>query len=210
MPMQFAPTGQPVSVCHQWSITGTLSCSCAQISVSGSHRSPARKSAQKPPQIIFANIIAIRILTFNGSEDGWCCEKRAHPMLGNDPPERTGIRGADRLSFVQNCRTTFEKGCIHGVGVSNSPTNVRSRPINFAGIHTVDILHAPIERNQMSAVVAHNAFRHTRCARSVEDIKGICCGNRYAIDRSSRCQQVPANPNHGQRPWRPVLEDAVE
>jgi hypothetical protein len=47
MPMQFAAMAQPVSVCHQWSITGTLSFSSAQRSVSGSERSPARNSVRK-------------------------------------------------------------------------------------------------------------------------------------------------------------------
>ena len=43
MPGQLAAMAQPVSVCHQWSITGTPSVSPAHASVSGSHRSPARK-----------------------------------------------------------------------------------------------------------------------------------------------------------------------
>ena len=47
MPMQFAQMDQPVSVCHQWSITGTRSFSRAQLRVSGSVRSPARKRVRK-------------------------------------------------------------------------------------------------------------------------------------------------------------------
>src|SRR5579875_852327 len=45
-PIQFATIGQPVSVCHQWSITGTPSLLSAHFSVSGSQRSPARKSVR--------------------------------------------------------------------------------------------------------------------------------------------------------------------
>ena len=37
---------QPVSVCHQWSITGTFSISSAQSMVGGSARSPARNSVR--------------------------------------------------------------------------------------------------------------------------------------------------------------------
>ena len=44
--MQLAAIAHPVSVCHQWSITGTPSLSCAQCSVSGSQRSPARNSVR--------------------------------------------------------------------------------------------------------------------------------------------------------------------
>ena len=43
IPMQFAQIDQPVSVCHQWSMTGTPSLASAHRSVSGSSRSPARK-----------------------------------------------------------------------------------------------------------------------------------------------------------------------
>ncbi len=47
-----SPTGlpaivQPVSVCHQWSITGTSSLSCAHSIVSGSARSPARNRVSR-------------------------------------------------------------------------------------------------------------------------------------------------------------------
>ena len=37
---------QPVSVCHQWSITGTFNCCSAHSTVGGSARSPARNSVR--------------------------------------------------------------------------------------------------------------------------------------------------------------------
>jgi hypothetical protein len=53
-----SPTGlpqiaQPVSVCHQWSITGMPSRCCAQCSVSGSQRSPARNSVRRRERSYF-------------------------------------------------------------------------------------------------------------------------------------------------------------
>src|SRR5680860_1687599 len=45
---------QPVSVCHQWSITGTFRFFSAQTMVSGSARSPARKSVRKLERSYFA------------------------------------------------------------------------------------------------------------------------------------------------------------
>ena len=41
-PMQVAAIAHPVSVCHQWSITGRFNAFCAHSRVSGSVRSPAR------------------------------------------------------------------------------------------------------------------------------------------------------------------------
>ena len=52
-PTQFAAIGHPVSVCHQWSTTGTFSLSSAQWSVSGSQRSPARNSVRKRERSYF-------------------------------------------------------------------------------------------------------------------------------------------------------------
>jgi hypothetical protein len=46
IPSGLPAMAQPVSVCHQWSITGTPSCFCAHSMVSGSARSPARNSAR--------------------------------------------------------------------------------------------------------------------------------------------------------------------
>ena len=47
MPIGLAAIAQPVSVCHQWSITGTPSWASAQSSVSGSQRSPARNRVRR-------------------------------------------------------------------------------------------------------------------------------------------------------------------
>ena len=46
-PRRLAAIGQPVSVCHQWSITGTPSRSVAHCQVSGSSRSPARNRVRR-------------------------------------------------------------------------------------------------------------------------------------------------------------------
>jgi hypothetical protein len=47
IPMGSAAMGHPVSVCHQLSTTGTPRRSVAQCHVSGSSRSPARKSVRR-------------------------------------------------------------------------------------------------------------------------------------------------------------------
>ncbi len=53
MPTQLAQIDQPVSVCHQWSITGTLRWRSAHLRVSGSERSPARNSDRNPDRSYF-------------------------------------------------------------------------------------------------------------------------------------------------------------
>src|SRR5471032_1937743 len=46
-PRKFDAIGQPVSVCHQWSTTGTPNRSVAHSHVSGSSLSPARNNVRK-------------------------------------------------------------------------------------------------------------------------------------------------------------------
>jgi hypothetical protein len=59
---------QPVSVCHQWSITGTPSFSCAQTMVSGSARSPARNSERKRRDVVLADEFAGRVFLLDRAE----------------------------------------------------------------------------------------------------------------------------------------------
>ena len=56
MPIGLAAIAQPVSVCHQWSITGTPSCASAQSSVSGSQRSPARNRVRRRGEVVPADV----------------------------------------------------------------------------------------------------------------------------------------------------------
>ena len=88
IPRQLAAIAQPVSVCHQWSITGTRSFSSAQPSVSGSQRSPARKRARKPREVVAADVLALRVLLPDRPERGRCGEQRGHAVLGDRPARR--------------------------------------------------------------------------------------------------------------------------
>ena len=63
IPMQFAAIDQPVSVCHQWSMTGTFRVSSAHFRVSGSQRSPARNRTRNFDRSYF----------FSNSPFGSCC-----------------------------------------------------------------------------------------------------------------------------------------
>ena len=53
----------------------------------------------------------------------------------------------------------------------------------------------------MTPVIAHDTFRDARCAGGIEDVKGIGCGDRHAINRFRARHQfrpIQISPgNHG-------------
>ncbi|HEY5656524.1 MAG TPA: AMP-binding protein, partial [Myxococcota bacterium] len=59
-------------------------------------------------------------------------------------------------------------------------------------LDAVDMPHAPLERHRVPAVVAHDALRHARGARGVEDVEGILRFDRQAAGRlRARLERLP-------------------
>ncbi len=110
-------------------------------------------------------------------------------MLGDHPPECAGVRSADRFALVKDCRVPVEKRRIDNVRMAHYPAHVRGCPEDLARLDAVNIFHAPHERNQMPAIIAHDSFGHTRGAGSVEDVKRISCSNWNTIDWLRLCHQ---------------------
>ncbi len=73
------------------------------------------------------------------------------------------------------------------IGVADGPTEIRSRPKYFTRLHPVDVFHAPLERDEVAAVVAHHAFRNASRAGGVQDVKRIGCGDGNALGRFRVC-----------------------
>ena len=142
------PTGQPVSVCHQWSITGMPSCRSAQSSVGGSQRSPARNSVRKLREVVAADVLAVGIVALDGAERGRRGEEGAHAVLRDDPPERARVRRADRLALVQHGRVAVEQRAVDDVRMAHGPAQVGRGPVHLARLDPVDVAHAPGERDQ--------------------------------------------------------------
>jgi hypothetical protein len=99
---------QPVSVCHQWSMTGTLSLSCAHLIVSGSARSPARNSERRPDR---------SYLPMNSpSGSSFLMARKAVGAVNSDdlvlldhPPEGAGVGRADGLALEHDGRAAVQQ-----------------------------------------------------------------------------------------------------
>ncbi|MEY9610321.1 hypothetical protein ABIF21_003195 [Bradyrhizobium elkanii] len=64
--------------------------------------------------------------------------------------------------------------------MADHPADVRAAPPDLAGLHAVEIVHRPFQRDEMTAIVAHYALRDSGRARRVEDVERIGGGYRHA------------------------------
>ena len=106
-------------------------------------------------------------------------------MFGDHAPVGASVWCADRLAFVEDRRRAMQERRIDDVGVTHDPPDVGRRPEDFARIDSVQILHAPLERDHVSAVVTHDTLRASRRSRCVEDVQRIGCRDDHAAGLTS-------------------------
>ena len=110
-----------------------------------------------------------------------------HAVLGDDPPERAGVRGADRLALVQHRGRADQQRRVDDVGVADDPADVARRSrTRRPGPDVVDVRHRPAQRDRVAAVVADDALRLPGGARGVEDVERVGRGDRHAVAPARR------------------------
>ena len=124
-------------------------------------------------QIVAGLELASRVFLLDGAEGGGRDEQAFHAMLGDDAPERAGIRGAHGLAFVQHAGAAGDERGVHDVGMAHHPADVRGGPEHLAGAHVVDGFHAVVERHRVAAVVAQHPLGLARGAGRVEDVERV-------------------------------------
>ena len=117
-------------------------------------------------------------------------EQRGHVVLLDDAPERAGVGRAHGLALVEHGRRADQQRRVDDVGVADHPADVGGRPEDLAGVHVVDVRHAPRERDGVSAVVAHDALRAAGRARRVEDVERIGRVHGHAGGRLRRGDEL--------------------
>ena len=146
-----------VSVCHQWSITGTLSKSAAQLQVSGSNRSPARKRVSNMEMSYFlrysppGSSLLIALMAVGAVKRAFtrCSEITLQNAPGSGVP--TGFPSNTMVVAPRNsgAYTIYEWPTTH-------PTSdaANTRP----GADVVDVFHAPHQCHRVTAVVPHHTL----------------------------------------------------
>src|SRR5688572_9038535 len=104
-------------------------------------------------------MLTVWIVALYCTEGGRRREKTNHLVLGNNAPERPRVGSSDGLTLEQHCGTTVDEWRVDDIRMANHPADVRRRPVYFTRFDTVDRVHRPVERNEMSAIVTYNALR---------------------------------------------------
>ena len=144
-PRQLAAIGQPVSVCHQWSITGTPSFSLGPVQRrrdrSARRRGTACGSARGRSAPI---VLALRVLALDRAERRRRGEERRRRRARRSTRQNApGVRRADRLALVEDGRAAVQQRRVDDVGVPDDPADVRRRPEHLARLDAVDVRHRP-------------------------------------------------------------------
>ena len=180
-PTGLAAMAQPVSVCHQWSMTGTPRLSSAQCRGVGVGALASQEQGLKRAHAVGIEQLSVRILALDGPEGRRRREQDLDLVFGNDPPEGARIGGAHRLALIEDGRAAVQQRPVDDVGMADHPAHVGGRPVNVAWVHVVDVLHGPFEGHHVPAVVAHHAFGLAGGAGRIEDIERVRGGDGDAV-----------------------------
>ena len=124
-------------------------------------------------QVVVGGLLAGGVLLLDGPV---CRRRREHrngAVLGDDPEERAGVGGADRLALVEDGRAAREQRRVDDVGVADDPAHVAGGEPRLARVDAVDVLHRPPQRDRVAAVVADDALRLPGRAGRVEDVERV-------------------------------------
>ena len=203
IPAGFAAIAQPVSVCHQWSITGTSGLSLRPDDGVGiGPLAGEEQVAQRREVVVRSTCVALRILALDRPERRRRGEEALDPVLGDHPPEGAGVGRADRLALEDDRRRPDEQRRVADVGMPDHPADVRRRPEHVAGLDVVDVPHRPGERHHVAGVGPHHALGLAGGAGGVEDVERIDAADRHAGRRRRRPPAPRPSRGRGRRPAR--------
>ena len=141
--------------------------------VSGIGALAGQEQRAEGAEVVAADVLALGVLLLDGAEGRGRGEHGGHLVLGDHAPEGARVRRADRLALVEDRRAAVQQRRIADVGVAHHPAHVGGGPEGLAGLDAVVVLHGPLERHHVPAVVAHHALGLARGAGRVEDVERV-------------------------------------
>src|SRR3974390_251454 len=132
---------------------------------------------------VFGEQLAVGVLFADGTEGGWRGKQCDYAVLRGDAPKRAGIWGADRFALVEDRGAAVEQRRIDDIAMADHPADLGSRPPDVACIDAVEMLHRPLERDHVAAIVTYHTLRHAGRARRVQDVERISSGDGHTFAR---------------------------
>ncbi len=105
-------------------------------------------------------------------------------------PECAGVRRADGLALEQHRRVAVQQRPVDDVGVTDDPADVGRGPVDLARLDAVDVLHGPVERHRVAAVVAHDALRLAGRAGGVQNVERVGRVDGHTVLRRRARQRI--------------------
>ena len=140
------------------------------------------KCAQ-PAQIVLGPFDALGILAFDRADRCWSRKKAFNVVFGDDPPECSCIRRTYGLTLKNDGGVTVYQRRIANVRMTHDPTNIRRSPKHFAGIDLINVLHRPVQRDEVPSRRAHHALWRSGRAGGIQNIGWVVAGHGHAISR---------------------------
>ena len=189
---------------------------------------PRQEQRAEPAEVATGQERAVGVLLLDRPDRGGGGEQRLDAVLLDHPPERAGVRGADRLALVEHRGRAGDERRVDDVGVADDPAHVGGGPPDLPGVHVVDVRQGPRHRHGVPAVVADDALRLAGRAGGVEHVERV--GGRdldalRGVGAPGLHRQVPVDverlaqdrlglrallDHHGVRPVLGELEGAVD
>src|SRR5438128_484105 len=102
-------------------------------------------------------------------------------VLRDHTPVHAGIRSPNECTLEQDRRTTVNQWGINDIRMPDNPPDIGSGPIDFARLNVIDAAHRPVERDEITAIVAHDSLRLSCSAGRIQNVKGIRRRHKRAI-----------------------------
>src|SRR5947199_6462484 len=94
-------------------------------------------------------------------------------VLRDHTPIHAGIRSPNGFTLEQDRRTTVNKWGVNDIRMPDNPPDIGSGPIDFARLNVIDAAHRPVERDEITAIVAHDSLRLSCSAGLIQNVNGI-------------------------------------
>ena len=133
--------------------------------------------------VVFPDLFALGVFAFDGADRGGGGKEAAHIVFRDNAPEGARIRCTHGLAFEHDCRVAMHQRAIADIAVAHDPAHIGRGPEHVAGIDVIDVLHRPVQCNQMASGLAHDALGRAGRARGVKNVGGVVALDRNAGGR---------------------------
>ena len=180
-PRRLAAIGQPVSVCHQLSTTGTPEPFGGPLVGVGVEPLAREEHGLQRGEVVVAHQPALGVVALDRPVGRGSGEHGLGAVGGDHAPERARVGGAHRLALVEHRGRAGEQRRVDDVGVADDPADVARGEPRVARLDAVDVAHRPAQRDGVATVVAHDALGAAGGPGGVEDVERVGGGDLDAV-----------------------------